>query len=169
VRVIEGSSEPRVSPVVEKPTDREAAWRAQSRWAVHLGLLLTAAASLGTLQLLHVKIAYHTVVGLVFVGLVVVHLIQRRHTIARMGTQLVRARTVIERRIRLTVSDLILFFITVNVLVSGIVDWGHGSPTRVPLPIPFERWHADAAAALVAYLIVHVVRRRKRLRRSKIR
>jgi hypothetical protein len=153
----------------EPRPDRNTAWRASSRWAVHLGLIVTAAASLATLQLLHVTIAYHTVVGLLFVGLVGVHLVQRRHTVARMASQLVRARTWVGRRVRLTISDLVLFFITLNVLVSGIVDWGHGSPTRVPLPMPFERWHADSAAALVIYLMVHVLRRRKRLRRSTIR
>ncbi len=58
-----------------------------SRWAVHLGLLISAVASLGTLQLLHVRMGNHTVVGLVFVGLVVVHLAQRRLTILRMSTQ----------------------------------------------------------------------------------
>jgi hypothetical protein len=155
--------------VLEQRSDRSSAWRASSRWAVHLGLLVSAAASLATLQLLHIRVAYHTVVGLIFVGLVGVHLIQRRHTIARMATRLVAHRTPVERHLRLTISDLILFLITLNVLVSGIVDWGRGSPSRVPLPTPFERWHADAAAALVVYLIVHVVRRRKRLRRSRIR
>jgi hypothetical protein len=57
----------------------------------HLGLLGSAAAALGTLDLLHVRIAIHTDVGLVFVGLVVVHLVQRRRTLARMATQIVRA------------------------------------------------------------------------------
>ena len=54
---------------VERPTEHRGAWRSRSRWAVHLGLLCSAAAALGTLQLLHVRIAYHTDVGLVFVGL----------------------------------------------------------------------------------------------------
>ena len=144
-------------------------WGARSRFAVHLGLLGTAAAALGTLQLLHVRVAYHTVVGLVFVGLVVVHLAQRRRTIARMATQVARARTVVRRGLRLAVSDLVLLFITVNVLVSGVVDWGRGAPTRLPLPAPFYRWHLDSGAALVIYLAVHVWRRRKRLRRSTIR
>jgi hypothetical protein len=136
---------------------------------VHLGLLLSAAAALGTLQLLHVRQAYHTVVGLAFVGLVVVHLVQRRRTIARMATQFVRARTFVQRRIRLAVSDLVLLFITANVLVSGVVDWGRGEPTQLPLPPPFQRWHLTSSIALVVYLVVHVWRRRKRLWRSTIR
>jgi hypothetical protein len=153
----------------EAPLERRIARRARSRWAVHLGLLLSAAAALGTLQLLHVRVAFHSDVGLVFVGLVVVHLAQRRRTLARMATQIVRAKTVVERRIRLAVSDLVLFFITANVLVSGVVDWSRGTPTQLPLPAPFDRWHLDSGMALVIYLVVHVWRRKKRLWRSTIR
>ena len=54
-------------------------------------------------------------------------------------------------------------------LVSGIVDWGRGAPTLLPLPKPFYRWHLDSGLLLVVYLAVHVWRRRKRLRRSTIR
>ena len=133
---------------VEAPRERPVAgrgpWGARSRFAVHLGLLATAAAALGTLQLLHVRVAYHTVVGLVFVGLVVVHLAQRRRTIARMATQVARARTFVQRRLRLAISDLVLLFITLNVLVSGVVDWSRGAPTQLPLPAPFYRWHLDS-------------------------
>ena len=153
----------------ELPAARRPAWVARSRFAVHLALLCSAAGALVTLQLLHVRVAYHTIVGLVFVGLVAVHLAQRRRTIARMATQFVHVRTLVERRIRLTLSDLLLLFITVNVLVSGVVDWGRGAPTQLPLPAPFYRWHLDSGAALVIYLVVHVARRRKRLRRSAIR
>jgi hypothetical protein len=148
---------------------RDSAWPARSRWATHLGLLVTAVAALGTLQLLHERVAYHADVGLVFVGLVVVHLAQRRRTLARMATQLVRARTFVERKIRLALSDLLLLLITANVLVSGVVDWGRGAPTQVPLPNPFDRWHLDSGILLVLYLAVHVWRRRKRLWRSTIR
>ena len=153
----------------ERGGERLAAWRLRSRWVVHLGLLCSAAAALGTLQLLHVRIAYHTDVGLVFVGLVVVHLFQRRRTLGRMATKLVRARSFVERRIRLAASDVVLLVLTLNVLVSGVVDWGRGRPTGLPLPMPFARWHLDAGLALVIYLVVHVSRRRKRLRRSTIR
>lgn len=154
---------------LKRPADRRTVWRSRSLWAVHLGLLCSAAAALATLQLLHVRIAIHTDVGLVFVGLVCVHLIQRRHTLARMATQLVRAKTFVQRRIRLTLSDVVLLFLTLNVLVSGILDWNRGAPIGVPLPRPFSRWHLDSGIALVIYLAVHVWRRRKRLRRSVIR
>jgi heme exporter protein D len=158
--------EPQAGAPPERPADRRAVRRSRSRWAVHLGLLCSAAAALGTLDLLHVRIAIHTDVGLVFVGLVVVHLAQRRRTLARMAT---RARTLAGRGIRLAVSDLLLLFITVNVLVSGLLDWNRGVPIQLPLPGPFGRWHAISAVALVVYLAVHVWRRRKRLRRSTIR
>jgi len=151
------------------PATRKGDWQARTRWAVHLGLLTTAVASLGTLQLLHVRADYHTIVGLVFVGLVVVHLAQRRHAIARMSTQIIRARSFVERGIRLAASDLVLLCLTANVLVSGIVDWGRGEPTQLPLPNPLDRWHLDSGLALVIYVSVHVWHRRKRIRRSVIR
>ena len=84
-------------------------------------------------------------------------------------SQIVRVRTFAARRIRLTVSDLLLLFITLNVLVSGVLDWGRGEPIQLPLPRPFDRWHLDSGLVLVVYLTVHVWRRRKRLRRSTIR
>jgi len=143
--------EPKAGAPPERPADRRAARRSLSRWAVHLGLLCSAAAALGTLDLLHVRIAIHTDVG---------------RTLARMAT---RARTLAGRGIRLAVSDLLLLFITVNVLVSGLLDWNRGVPIQLPLPGPFGRWHAISAVALVVYLAVHVWRRRKRLRRSTIR
>jgi hypothetical protein len=167
--VVDTPLDPGAEASLEVPGDRRTAWRARSRWVVHLGLLSSAAAALATLQLLHVRVAYHTVVGLVFVGLVVVHLAQRRRTIVRMAAPIVRARTIVKRRMRLVSSDLVLLFLTLNVLVSGIVDWGRGAPTQLPLPAPFSRWHLDSGLALVIYLAVHVWRRRKRLQRSTIR
>jgi hypothetical protein len=148
--------------------DHRTAWGARSRLAVHLGLLCSAAATIGTLQLLHVRVAYHADVGLAFAALVVVHLAQRRRTLARMANQLV-ARTFVKRRIRLAVSDLLLLLITLNVLVSGVLDWSRGAPIQLPLPAPFYRWHLDSGIALVIYLAVHIWRRRRRLRRSTIR
>jgi hypothetical protein len=136
---------------------------------VHLGLLAFLAAALGTLQLLHVRNAIHADVGLAFAGLVVVHLVQRRHRIARMLAQLMRLRPRVEREVRLLASDAILTFVTINVVVSGILDWGRGAPTLLPLPQPFDRWHLTSSVVLVVYLAVHVSRRWRRLRRSTIR
>jgi hypothetical protein len=167
--MLDSPLEPRAGASLKRPGGRRTARRSLSRWAVHLGLLCSAAAALGTLDLLHVRIAIHTDVGLVFVGLVVVHLAQRRRTLARMATQIVLARTFAGRAIRLTVSDFLFLFITLNVLVSGVLDWSRGVPIQLPLPRPFDRWHAVSGLALVVYLAVHVWRRRKRLRRSTIR
>jgi hypothetical protein len=155
------------SPV--RAPDRRTVWRARSRWLVHLGLLASFAAAFGTLQLLHIRNAIHADVGLVFAGLVVVHLAQRRHRIARMLSRLGHLRPVLERELRLLASDAILTLITLNVVLSGIIDWGRGAPTLLPLPQPFDRWHLTSSAVLVVYLAVHVWRRRKRLRRSAIR
>ena len=158
-----------VGASTEGPARSRTAWSVRSRWLVHLGLLTLLAAALGTLQLLHIRNAIHADVGLAFAGLVVVHLAQRRHRIARMLAQLMRLRPRVEREIRLLTSDAILTFITINVVVSGIVDWGRGSPSLLPLPRPFDRWHLTSSAVLVVYLAVHVACRWKRLRRSTIR
>jgi hypothetical protein len=158
-----------VGAPVERPAPSRTAWRARSRGLVHLGLLASVAGAFGTLQLLHIRNAIHADAGLVFAGLVIVHLAQRRHRIARMLAQLMRFRSPIERELRLLASDAILAIIEINVVASGILDWGRGAPLLLPLPQPFARWHLTSSAVLVVYLVVHVSRRRKRLRRSTIR
>ena len=146
------------------------AWLIRSRWLVHLGLLVFAAAALGTLQLLHIRNAIHAGVGLAFAGLVVVHLAQRRHRIAGMLARLWGFRQHVARELRLLASDAILAFITASVVVSGLLDWNQGSPLLLPvLPPPFDRWHLLSSVALIVYLIIHVSRRWRRLRRSTIR
>ena len=134
--------EPQAGAPLKPSADHQTARRALSRWAVHLGLLASAAAALGTLYLLHVRIAIHTDVGLVFVALAVVHLAQRPRALARIATRTVRARTIAERAIRLAASDLLLLFITLNVLVSGVLDWNRGAPIQLPVPGPFGRRRA---------------------------
>jgi hypothetical protein len=154
----------------ERRARSRTAWRTRSRWLVHLGLLAFAAAALGSLQLLHIRNAIHADVGLVFAGLVIVHLAQRRHRIARMFPQFRRSRQRVARELRRLASDAILAFVTVNVVASGILDWDRGAPLLLPfLPQPFGRWHLLSSVVLVVYLVIHVSRRRKRLRRSTIR
>src|SRR6516225_850711 len=154
----------------ERPARSQTGWRTRSRWLVHLGLLVFAAAALGTLQLLHIRNAIHADVGLAFAGLVIVHLAQRRHRIAGMLARLWGFRRRVLRELRLLASDAILAFITVNVVVSGILDWNRGAPLLLPvLPRPFDRWHLLSSVALVVYLVIHVSRRWRRLRRSTIR
>jgi hypothetical protein len=143
--------------------------RGWARGLVHLGLLLAVAGSLGTLTILYIRNAIHADLGLVFVGLVVVHLAQRRHTVTRMMSQLARARSFTQRTMRLAGSDLLLAFITANVLALGLLDWSRGQPIQLPLPRPFDRWHFLSGVALVAYLVLHVWHRRTRLRKSTIR
>jgi hypothetical protein len=67
--------------------------------------------------------AIHADVGLIIAGVVIVHLAQRRHRIARMLTRLTSFRPGVERELRLVASDVILTLITINVVVSGILDW----------------------------------------------
>ena len=156
--------------VAERRARSRTAWHTRSRWLVHLGLLVFAAAALGTLQLLHIRNAIHADVGLVFAGLVIVHLAQRRHRIARMFAQLWRSRQRVARELRRLASDAILAFVTVNVVVSGILDWDRGAPLHLPVfPPPFDRWHLLSSVVLVVYLAIHVSRRWKHLRRSTIR
>jgi hypothetical protein len=157
-----------VGAPAEHFADAHAARHVWARGLVHLALLLTAAGALATLTILYIRNAIHADIGLAFVGLVIVHLAQRRRTVGRMISQLSRARSFAEQRIRLAGSDLILAFITLNVLVSGVLDWSRGQPTQLPLPRPFDRWHLLSGVALVIYLMVHVWHRRKRLRRSTI-
>ena len=131
----------------DAPAERRArsrtAWRTRSRWLVHLGLLAFAAAALATLQLLHIRNAIHADVGLAFAGLVLVHLAQRRHRVAGMFARLWSYRRRVVRELRLLASDAILAFVTVNVVVSGLLDWSRGTPLLLPvLPQPFDRWQA---------------------------
>jgi hypothetical protein len=142
--------------------------RVWARWLVHLGLLLTVAGALATLTILYIRNAIHADIALVFVGLVIVHLVQRRRTVTRMMSRLAHVRSYGERRLRLAGSDVLLAFITLNVLVSGVLDWNRGQPIELPLPRPLDRWHFLSSVALVLYLIFHVWHRRKRLRRSTI-
>jgi hypothetical protein len=58
--------------------------------------------------------------------------------------------------------------------VSGVVDWITGRSVMLPLatiglPLPSLNWHTTTSLILVIYLVVHVLRRRARLRHSQIR
>ena len=146
--------------------------RARSRWAVHLALLITVIVALVPLLLFSVgpRVTVHIVIACVFLGLVIVHLAQRRHTLSRLIAQLARAGSRMKGR-RLAVSDAIFAFLAVNVLASGIYDLVAGQNTRIELPglRLFIGWHSLSSLLFLGYLIAHVIRRRKRLRRSRIR
>ncbi|HWF15502.1 MAG TPA: hypothetical protein VG244_04920 [Acidimicrobiales bacterium] len=147
--------------------------RMSTRFAVHLLLLASFAASLATVTLI-TEGWPHLVVGLAFVALVGVHVVQRRHTVARLLGNLGRAGTWLRRRGRLAWSDVVLALLTLNVLVSGTYDLATGTqvilhPRGVGIPFRDIGWHVASALVLVVYLFVHVVRRWGRIRRSVIR
>jgi hypothetical protein len=147
--------------------------RTQARFAVHLLLLAAFAASLATVTLI-TEGWPHLVIGLAFVALVAVHVVQRRHTVARLLGNLGRVRTWVKRRGRLAWSDLVLALLTLNVLISGTYDLATGNqvilhPRGIGIPFRDIGWHVSAALLLTAYLAVHVARRWGRIRRSAIR
>ena len=116
------------------------------------------------------RVTVHVVIACVFLGLVVVHLAQHRHTLSRLVAQLARAGSRMKGR-RLAVSDAIFAFLAANVLASGIYDLVTGQNTRIPLPgiHLFIGWHSLSSVIFLGYLIAHVIRRRRRLRHSRIR
>ena len=157
----------------ETVVDRShASARARSRWTIHLAMLITFIVALVPLLLFGVnpRVTVHVVIACVFFGLVIVHLAQRRHTLRRLIAQLAHAGFRMKGR-RLAISDAIFAFLVANVLASGIFDLATGRNTRIPLPglRLFIGWHSLSALLFLGYLITHVIRRRKRLRRSLIR
>jgi hypothetical protein len=147
--------------------------RTRARFAVHVFLLATFAASLATVTLI-TEGWPHLVVGLAFVALAGVHVAQRRQTVARLLQNLGRARTWFRRRGRLAWSDVVLALLTLNVLVSGTYDLLSGNqvilhPRDVGIPFRDIGWHVASALVLLVYLCVHVARRWGRIRRSAIR
>jgi hypothetical protein len=145
----------------------------RARWLVHLFLIGVFAASLATVTAT-AEGTPHLVVGSLFGALVVVHVAQRGHTVARLLGNLGRGRTWLTRRGRLAWSDLLLALLTRNVLVSGTWDLVSGNqvilhPRGVGIPFRDIGWHVASALVLLACLCVHVARRWGRLRRSVVR
>ena len=114
-----------------------ASGRARSRWTVHLALLITITVALVPLLLFHVslRVTVHVVIACVFLGLVIVHLAQRRHTLRRLIAQLASVGSRAKGR-RLAISSAIFAFLVANVLASGIVDLATGQ-------IPASRYLAS--------------------------
>ncbi len=132
--------------------------KATRRWWVHLGLIASATTSL----VFEPVLTLHIVLGLGFVGLVALHLVQRRRVSARLAARLLRIRTILRPAGRMALADLLLAGLAVAMLVSGCWDWALGHPTKV-------RWHALTGVLLAVFLLVHTLRRRTRLRTSKVR
>ena len=104
----------------------------------------------------------HIAVGLAFAALVVAHLYQRRRVSVKLTGQLFRLRGLTQPSGKLAIADALLAVLTLGMLVSGFWDWAIGHPTRV-------RWHAITGFVLLAYLCVHTINRRQRLRYSQVR
>jgi hypothetical protein len=146
----------------------------RSRWYVHLALLASLAGSLLSLIYLSHSITIHVIFGVWFIVMMLMHLFQRRRTIKSLLKRLAGFQPRTRSTTRLAISDVIFELLTLNVLVSGIVDILKHHSTQFPLaaslhlPPGLDQWHKLAAIVFVVYAIVHVTRRRKRLRRSHI-
>jgi hypothetical protein len=125
---------------------------------VHLALLATVATSL----VLEPVLTVHVVLGLAFVGLVVVHLLQRRQVSMALVRRLPRLAGWGGGSGRLALADALLVALTAVMLASGLYDWIAGHPTRI-------RWHALSGVVLAGLLLVHTLRRRRRSYRSSVR
>ncbi len=139
------------------------------RWWVHLGLLVSCGAAL-LIVLARTGTGVHILAGLCFAGLVGAHLTQRRRTVRTLAGDIVSPSRWRTRHGRLALSGAVLAFLALNVVVSGIVDWASARPVMVGLPgMAALNWHTTTGLLLAVYLVVHVVRRRARLRHSRIR
>jgi len=124
---------------------------------VHLALIVAALTSL----VFEFVLTVHIVLGLIFIGFVVIHLIQRRRTSSRLARSLWRVRDWSRSPVRLALADLTLTVASVAMLASGFWDWSLGHPTKI-------RWHALTGFGLAAFLLIHSYRRRRRLRVSRV-
>jgi hypothetical protein len=144
------------------------------RWYVHVALIASLAGSLLSLIYLSHSITIHVIFGVSFMLMMLFHLFQRRRTVMSLLQRLAGVQTRARASTRLALSDIILELLVLNVLVSGIVDGLNHQATQMPfaatigLPPGLSQWHKLAAIVLVVYATVHIIRRRKRLRRSHI-
>jgi phosphatidylglycerophosphate synthase len=139
-----------------------------------LVLIVSLVGSLLSLIYLSHSITIHVIFGVLFMVMMLFHLYQRRRTITSLLKRLVGVPARTKASTRLALSDIILELLVLNVLVSGVVDGVQHHATEFPLaatlgiPPGLSQWHKLAAIVLVIYATVHIVRRRKRLRRSRI-
>lgn len=154
-------------------------WRygaaARRRWVVHLALMigflatLASAVTLSKKYLGHSGTTNHALVSMAVLVVILAHLYQRRHTIARLASQLVQRRR-LAKSSRTAISDTVLSLIVANTMISGIADYLVGHTIFLPIPGPnvIQKWHGFSAIVLLVYVTVHVIRRRRRLRSSRI-
>lgn len=137
-------------------------------------LIVSLAGSLLSLIYLSHSITIHVIFGVSFMIMMLFHLYQRRRTVTSLLKRLVGLQPRIRALTHLAVSDIILELLVLDVLVSGVVDGLRHHATEMPfatafgLPPGLSQWHKLAAIVLVVYATVHIIRRRKRLRRSHI-
>jgi hypothetical protein len=162
--------------VTDVPTTSKPVIRGERRrWYVHIALLLTLAGSLVTLIYLSHSITIHVIFGVAFMVFVLFHLYQRRRTVASLAKQITGTARHSKGPSRLAVSDTILELLVLNVLASGIVDIVNHQATQLNFlgslgfPPGLIQWHKLASFVLIVYIIVHVSRRWRRIRRSHIR
>lgn len=149
---------------------------ARSRWTVHLALIVGfVAATISAVFLSkkyfgHSGTTDHAIIGTIVLALVLIHLWQRRRTVGRLISRFWGQRSPATRK-RMAVSDLILWLLFLNATVSGVADFivGHTIFLSIPLPSQLQKWHATSVLVLLVYVIVHVIRRRSRLRTSHVR
>jgi hypothetical protein len=145
------------------------------RWYVHLALIMSLAGSLLSLIYLSRSITIHVIFGVWFMAMLLFHFYQRRRTVMSLLKRFIGMQSRTRATTRLIASDIILELLVLDVLVSGIVDGLNHHATEFPfasvlgLPPGLSQWHKLAALVLVGYATVHILRRRKRLRRSHIR
>jgi hypothetical protein len=112
--------------------------------------------------------------GVLFMIMMLFHLYQRRRTVTTLLKRLMGFQSRTKTLTRLAISDIILELLVLDVLVSGVVDGLQHHATQFPfsaalgLPPGLSQWHKLAAIVLVVYATVHIIRRRRRLRRSHI-
>jgi hypothetical protein len=153
------------APTQTRPSDPLAA----RRWQVHVGLIISFGVAL-LLIVWHLSTTLHIVAGLCFAALVGVHLVQRQRTVRTLSGSLVQTPFWRTPRGRMALSDLVLAFLAVNCVLSGIADWASRQPVMVQLPgIRGLNWHTTTSILLLVYLVVHIARRWARLRHSHIR
>ncbi len=151
------------------PARRDARMRA--RWLVHLALLLAVIVSLVPLLIYgaSLRITVHWLVACLFAVLVAVHLAQRRRTVARLAAALARTGSRLRPARRLAVSGAVFTFLLANVIVSGVLDVAAGRAFMIPLAGGGVNWHGLSSLVFLGYLVTHVIRRRRRMRKSVIR
>jgi hypothetical protein len=104
----------------------------------------------------------HVAFGVAFVLLVGCHLAQRRRISKRLARRLLQVRSLLLPGSRMALADGFLFIITTAMLISGFWDLWAPHHTKI-------RWHAITGVVLAIFLVVHTLRRQKRLRFSEIR